>query len=204
MDLLALHNSPEAVAAKTLALHQAVLQGSGQIREGNFTRISNDDLARLFHLYDHHFFNGWLGKAVTEKAQGPLLFRLSRTMTRAGGKTIKTRRLTANGTWATHYEIAVASRMLFMTFNDVQRPVEVCGLICHDRLQALQRIMEHEIIHLVELLAWNTSSLSSRGSDWWAGSTASTTGPPSWSRARTAPGTRMGKPTASITCRCRG
>jgi len=45
-----------------------------------------------------------------------------------------------------------------MTFGDIERPVEVCGLPCVDRLAALQRIMEHEIIHLAEFLTWGKSS----------------------------------------------
>ena len=103
---------------------------------------------------------GWLGKTVTDKADLPLTFRLSSTMTRAGGKTIRTRIPRHDGPPKTHYEIAIASQMLFMTFNDIQRPVVVCGLTCTDRLQALQRIMEHEIIHLTELLVWGKSSCS--------------------------------------------
>ena len=49
-----------------------------------------------------------------------------------------------------------------MTFGDIDRPVIVCGLSCADRLDALQRIMEHEIIHLFELLSWGRSSCSAR------------------------------------------
>ena len=46
-----------------------------------------------------------------------------------------------------------------MTFEDIQRPVVVCGLECRDRLHALQRIMEHEIVHLTELLVWGQIEL---------------------------------------------
>jgi hypothetical protein len=52
--------------------------------------------------------------------------------------------------------------MLFMTFNQADRPVEVCGLVCKDRLEALQRIMEHEIIHLAELVTYGRSRCSSQ------------------------------------------
>lgn len=38
------------------------------------------------------------------------------------------------------------------------RPVTVCGVPCSDRLGALQRIMEHEMLHLLEMLVWDRSS----------------------------------------------
>ena len=155
MDILAIRTSPEAVAAHTGSIHATILKESNDIRQPNFTAIGTTDLYRLFELYDQMFFESWLGKTVIEKTGLALRFRLSPTMTRAGGKTI---------TYRMHdemrFEIAIASRMLFMTFRDIARPVTVCGLLCADRLQALQRIMEHEIIHLAELLAWGESSCS--------------------------------------------
>ena len=36
----------------------------------------------------------------------------------------------------------------------------VCGLECTNRLEALQRIFEHELVHLVEQLCWGTSDCS--------------------------------------------
>ncbi len=34
--------------------------------------------------------------------------------------------------------------------------------MCHDRLEALQRIFEHELIHFIEMLLWKKSSCSVR------------------------------------------
>src|SRR5262249_44656275 len=59
---------------------------------------------------------------------------------------------------ALHYEIVLSATLLYQTFSDVTREVRVNGLVCADRLEALQRILEHEILHLVELLVWNQSS----------------------------------------------
>ncbi len=47
-----------------------------------------------------------------------------------------------------------------MTFQDVRRGVVVAGLQCRDRLEALLRIMEHELVHLAELVTWDESSCS--------------------------------------------
>lgn len=160
MDLLNLQNSPELIASRTNAIHKAILDGSQNIREQNFTTIHTDDLARMFAFYDESFFKGWLGQSVILKTGNPLTFRLSSTMTRAGGKTIRRRLPLKGGGHITRFEIAIGSRLLFMTFSGIEREVVVCGLTCKDRLEALQRIMEHEIIHLAELLAWDKSSCS--------------------------------------------
>jgi hypothetical protein len=160
VDFLAVRNSPELLSAKTSDIYQTMLRESPAMREGNFRLIETDDLRRLFHLYDNRFFGDWLSRTVIAKTKVPLKFRLSKTMTRAGGKTIRTRYRFRNGDRKTQYEIAVATRMLFMNFTDTHRPVTVGGLVCNDRLQALQRIMEHEIVHLAEMLVWGKSSCS--------------------------------------------
>jgi hypothetical protein len=161
MDVLSINNSPQGIASRTMAIRDALLRQSRCMGQPNFERIGVDDLELAFRLYDRHFFDGWLAQAVKVKAHAPLAMRLSSTMTRAGGKTFKYRRRTAAGD-ACNYEIAVASRLLFMTFNQADREVTIGGLPCRDRLDALLRILEHEIIHLVELLTWDESSCSAK------------------------------------------
>ena len=51
------------------------------------------------------------------------------------------------------YEITISATLLFNTFQDVDRPVTVGGLVCRDRVEAFQRIFEHELLHLAEFLA---------------------------------------------------
>ena len=162
MDLLSLYNPPEHAVAKTAAVREAILRESDNLKQPNFERVSTEDLARLFERYDRTFFKGLLADAVKRNSGRPPAFRLSSTMTRAGGKTFLYRRRTPDGKVQAHYEIAVATRMLFMTFRQINRPVVVCGLACKDRLEALQRIMEHEIIHLAEMVTCGKSSCSSR------------------------------------------
>jgi hypothetical protein len=152
-------NRPELIAARTAAIRQALLEQSHTITGPDFQRLEPGDLACLFGLYDRQFFGGWFERAL-EAANAPLTFRLSTTMTRAGGKTIGRRRQ-RHGPFS-RFEIAIASRLLLLSFAGGHRPVAVCGLSCPDRLSALERIMEHEIIHLLELLAWGKSSCAAR------------------------------------------
>jgi hypothetical protein len=152
---------PEHVARTNAEIARSVIGSSHFVRGANFTVIAPADLARLFDLYDGAYFDGHLRRSVNEKAGGRLAFRLAPRMTRAGGKTFRVRRPVRRGLMKsieTSYEIAISSRLLFLSFDDAARPATVCGLPCADRLSALQRIMEHEILHLAEMLVWDRSS----------------------------------------------
>src|SRR5262249_49030769 len=59
-----------------------------------------------------------------------------------------------------HYEITISTTLLYQSFADVDRPIRVSGLVCTNRVEALQRIFEHELLHLVELLVLGRSSCS--------------------------------------------
>lgn len=161
VDLLAINNPPDVLLSRRADIYAASLRESPRLGQGNFARIGVDDLAGLFRRYDQAFLDGWLASSLLAQAEGPLTFRLSGRMSRAGGKTTRFRRQGPTGR-LDRYEITIAFRLLLMTFGNVQRPVVVSGQPCRDRLDALQRIMEHEMIHLAELLAWGRSSCSAR------------------------------------------
>lgn len=79
-------------------------------------------------------------------------------MRSAGGQTVYYHGNMSNKPW---YEISVATTILFGCFDGTDhRPITASGIVCHDRLEALQRVLEHELIHLVEMLLWSNSSCS--------------------------------------------
>jgi len=132
-----------------------MLRRSHVLDAANFTQIHTGDLQQLFQLYDDLFFAGTCRRQL---GAVPLSFRISRRMTSAGGKT--TRLFRRGESRARSYEITVSSTLLFQTFHDVKRPIMVTGILCHSRLDALQRIFEHELVHLIEMLLWETSQCS--------------------------------------------
>jgi hypothetical protein len=150
----------DRVALMARAVYEAVLRDSPRLTQGNFTSIAPADLALLFDLYDAHFFAGDL-RRLLQAGGAPLTFELSRRMTRSAGTT---KRFTPHPPRAgqvmpaARYEITISTALLFQTFQDVQRTVRVNGLVCHDRLEALQRIFEHELLHLIEMVVWGRSS----------------------------------------------
>lgn len=161
-QLVTLRHTSEEVATKTKTIYEAVVQTSENIKQGNFAKLGIADLETLFDLYDNIFFSGLLRKQLREKNSGALRFRLSKRMTRAGGKTtcIQKKLQRCDGPKEATYEIAISMPLLVQTFKDVRRTVSINGLVCRDRLEALQRIFEHELIHIAEMLAWGKSSCS--------------------------------------------
>ena len=159
--LFALLYSATDVEDRVTRIYEATLAQSQQIRDGNFTLIGTDDLERLFSWYDREFFRGRLGEMIVEDGAHPMAFRLSRRLVSAAGQTIRqVRRIRQDGRPAlkVDYEITISTTLLYNTFQDVERAVTVGGLVCRDRLESLQRIFEHELLHLAEFLGWGRSN----------------------------------------------
>lgn len=145
--LIGLKYSPHEIGKKTREIYHQILQSSKNIHEGNFTRIGTNDLRAIFELYDRSFFDNFF----TVNYQGKISFQLSKRMTSAGGKT-KYRKDTKT------FEIGLSTTLIFQSFHDGDREVKVNGIICQDRLEAAQRIFEHEMIHLLEFALFEKSS----------------------------------------------
>jgi hypothetical protein len=161
--LRALRYSGDEVHDRTRAIYEATLRESRRVREGNFRAVAAEDLKRMFEQYDTSFFEGLFAHLLGRPGEAPLRFRVSSRMTSAGGKTSRTVRRGQSPRdpgAVVFYEISVSSTLLSQTFRGEGRPILVAGRPCLDRLEALQRIVEHEMIHLLEMLLWRTSSCS--------------------------------------------
>jgi hypothetical protein len=135
-----------------------ILSVSKSMENRNFQRVAKQDLERMAEAYDELFLGGLC--LPLARSYG-LSFRLSSRMTRAGGKTTRTvYRPTRTQPGKTHYEIALSTSLLFQSFRKPNDMIRVCGYDCQDRLTAMQRIVEHELIHLCEMLAWIQSDCS--------------------------------------------
>jgi hypothetical protein len=146
----------EAIQERTSEIFERVLRDSAHLNGANFTVFHPQDLRRMFDLYDRFFFQQGCRESLGDV---PLQFSISKRMTRSAGTTTRReQRHLVNGTVRREYEIAVSSTLLFQTFCGEERTVTVSGLVCHNRLQALQRVMEHEMVHLIEMLLWTRSS----------------------------------------------
>ena len=144
-------------------IYQHMIANSELITRPNFTSISPADLGLLFQINDELFFDGLVGRLCEQKAERPLSFRLSTRMTNAGGTTTMFRSGSRRKP-KFEYEITIATTPLFGTFSKQTGTGSsvVGGLPCGDRVEALQRIMEHEMIHLIEMLIWDDSNCQAR------------------------------------------
>lgn len=137
------------IKKKSRKIYRQILVKSKNFDCGNFKAIGTEDLANLFELYDLYFFNRFFHNNYKEK----ISFRLSRRMTRAAGRIAYTKH---DGT----YTISLSTTLISQTFHDVKRKVTVNGIVCHDRLEATMRVLEHEIIHLLEWVLFGETSCS--------------------------------------------
>ena len=160
VSLISKNSSVAEVQRLSQQIHDLMLQGPASLGSSNFRAIGPADLWRMYQHYDRLFFEGTLSAAVLEACRGALSFRVSERMTSAAGKTTRTRRELKDGSVHLDFEIAISALLLFETFRDEERTILVCGIRCEDRLQALQRIFEHELIHLIEMLVWGESNCS--------------------------------------------
>jgi hypothetical protein len=150
------HLCKDEIRRRTQEIAETVLGHSRVMKSANFTSTTAADLQRMAELYDVLFFDSRL---LTIARQHSMAFRWSSRMTSAGGKTIRSvHRPRGSRTSKVSYEIALSATLLFQTFGDLDRPIRVTGHVCANRMEAMQRILEHELIHLAEMLVWDDSN----------------------------------------------
>lgn len=139
------------IATYQREIHQQTLMLSRTIDRPNFSRIGREDLVRMVRMYDDRFFGG---KILPTAAAEGLTFGLSSRMTRVAGKLV-THYPEGDHDGRREFELVLSTTLLFQTFEETGQSVEVTGCLCGDRLEAMQRVAEHELVHLVEMLIWN-------------------------------------------------
>lgn len=146
----------ETILARQAEIHAQTLALSRAIDRPNFTSVGRDDLVRMIRMYDEHFFGGQILPAAA--AEG-ISFGLSSRMTRVAGKLV-THYGSSRREGPRRFELILSTTLLFQTFEDQHRPIMVTGRRCLNRLEAMQRVAEHELVHLVEMLIWNCGNCS--------------------------------------------
>ena len=141
--------TPGQIKKKTRKIYRKILSESKNLDSGNYNGIATSDVYRLFELYDLYFFDRFFQNNYQDK----IFFRLSKRMTRAAGRIAYTKP-------AETYTISLSTTLIFQTFHDVTREVSANGIVCHDRLEATMHVLEHEIIHLLEWVLFNSTSCS--------------------------------------------
>jgi hypothetical protein len=150
--------APDAASreCKVALIRSELLKRSAHITSPDFTAIHTNDLKQLFEGYDREFCDGLCRSALDGRALG---FRLVSRLSKSAGVT---RRILHRRSGEVSYDIGIATTMLFDGFGPDDRETQACGLPCRTRLDALQHVFEHELLHLIEFLCWNRSKCSGR------------------------------------------
>ena len=144
--------TPDEVSDRIEVIRCSVMRESKFITKPRFTSIAPSDLSFIYQLYDKTFFSGCISQALGDI---PIDFELSGRLTRSAGKTAYYRNPDKR------FVIGVSTTLLFGCFTGEDHRAIVCsGIVCRDRLDALLRVMEHEIVHLIEFILWGKSSCS--------------------------------------------
>ncbi len=147
--------SPGTIDRRRQQVAARVMDASRVLRKPDFSAIARPDLFEMFQGYDEQFFENALQREI-DSGTCRLRLRLSTRMTSTGGLTSFRQQL-VQGRPVACFEIAISSTLLFSS-DFASQPVRVAGVIVHNRLDALQRIFEHELVHLTEMRTWGDSS----------------------------------------------
>lgn len=138
---------PKEIEEKTGRIYEEILENAFLIDRPNFERICPKDMSTLFSLYDKEFFDGFFQK----KDEYEFQFRLSKRMTKAAGNTKFNNDRDV-------FIISLSIPLLFQTFSEIDRDVNVNGITCTDRLEAAMHVFEHELIHVIECIHFGDTS----------------------------------------------
>ena len=124
-------------------------RNDSKLVEKKLVDIDEDDLNSLFYLYDSVFFGNKINDYMKSNNYVFNLTASSRLKSYAGLFKARIYRNTSK------FSIEIAVKLINKQFKVDKSPVYVGGLECIDRIELSQRILEHEISHLLEYIVWN-------------------------------------------------
>ena len=130
-----------------------IIGSSNNIINGIITKVSEEDLKIIFHLYDRYFLSNYFGNNFI----GKIKFSLSKRMTRSAGLTIVPKNIVYLKQNEETYEIRMGINF-FLRYYDIIREKKVNGIVTRDALNALQLVFEHELCHIIEFYVFKNSN----------------------------------------------
>ncbi|MCL2064578.1 MAG: SprT-like domain-containing protein [Candidatus Cloacimonetes bacterium] len=110
-----------------------------------FSKPEIVDLEYLFSLYDKYFFAGKLAENFN------IILKYSNKLTRSAGLLKYAKR-------KSEVNISVSYPLIFVAYIRKPNRYIVNGETCKDPIEALMRVLEHEIAHLIEFVIYGTSN----------------------------------------------
>lgn len=154
MKLLTYTYSKKEINERFEKVRQQVFIQSKQIKTDNFQFVSDADVKLIFELYDTYFFDNYFKE---NKIINKMEFDFSSKMTSAGGKLMYYKVTNSN---PIQFRMRISAYLIFNSFKEKinNKTISLAGFETKNRLEALMHVIEHEIIHLIEFVAFNDSS----------------------------------------------
>jgi len=157
LDILEVRYTEEETKAKRAQVAELFTAKSNHVKNSDITAICNHDLELLFACYDQVFFANWFKECFA----GTLQFSFSRRMTKSAGKTYYPKDADPARPESLVIKVKINIDMI-LAYGLVENSDRVGGITTRSRLEALQVVLEHELVHVIEFIHFQQSSCSKK------------------------------------------
>lgn len=151
-DILMIRYDAEGVLANRRQVRDLFIQRSANVKNPAIQKIGNKDLELLFEIYDSVFFQDWF----SNNFRGRLEFSFSRRMTKSAGITSCPRNIDLSHPASLVIKVKV-NQDFILSYGIGQGELSVAGIETESSLEALQLILEHELVHVIEFIHYGRS-----------------------------------------------
>lgn len=155
LELTGIRHGHEELTRLDEEASRAIADQCPNLAGGGFARLTCAELRVVFTVVDGIYLRGALQQLCQSRGE-QLDFRLSARMTHTAGTTTWLRPRGRNPSPG-RFVIAIAPGVIHDSFRLLPEAT-VCGVACPNMATALMRIMQHEMVHLLEFLCYGRSS----------------------------------------------
>ena len=153
MELTSIKYTQQQIDEKRTLIAKLFMEESINIKSSDIKIMSVQDVELLFKLYDREFFSFWF----RDSFKGSFRFSLSKRMTKSAGMTVCPRNITKMKPEEAVIDIKIGIDMI-LSYGVLENSTRVGGIQTTSSLQALQLVLEHEIVHAIEFITYGRSS----------------------------------------------
>ncbi len=153
MELTSIKYTQQQIDEKRTLIAKLFMEESINIKSSDIKIMSVQDVELLFKLYDREFFSFWF----RDSFKGSFRFSLSKRMTKSAGMTVCPRNITKMKPEDVVIDIKIGIAMI-LSYGVLEDSTRVGGIQTTNSLQALQLVLEHEIVHAIEFITYGRSS----------------------------------------------
>lgn len=152
-DILEIRYTEEEIKYKRNQAAELLMARSAHVKGSDLAAVSNQDLQLLFECYDQVFFDHWFKDCFP----GTVRLSFSRRMIKSAGKTYYPKNADFARLDDLIIQVKISIDMIF-AYGEVENANRVGGITTGSSLEALQVVLEHELIHVIEFIHFQQSN----------------------------------------------